>query len=544
MDRLPTELLRPIVQMAIAASPPDMVCAYARVSRKWQAVVESATFAALRLNQERVLEAGNIMSPARQSYVRSIAFTAALPTHEPEETETEHEKRYNNIYFSNAVTLLLEYLRTWSGVSFDGNYERGIELVLAVASPSEANHIDLDDTSFRLPLRDGRSRIRKCLFSFVGLQEDFTDYRTLPTVPFITSFRCEPARHRDQRRLVAKSLCEIASRFPNLLDIDWDLPDGDHAFNESCRMQLRRDFARALPLLPRMLRCLKLRYGFAASPFDNRNGPDHDEPELRHPRLWPEGTPDGLSVALGQLSTHLRSIEVSGIIGSEFFTAATQQGGPEREEEGGNGVPGLHGTEPPSRLLHQLILRIGPHTPQGNFLFGHDPLDPSPEVGWPRKTRVIPVAAQIHPYLAASACAAAHLPALTNLVITWKARTPASLTYTVRRGPKAEAELVCNNVPLPRPPRRAARSLVARRADAPPFGTRRRVVNGGCGRQPVPPRRAGQRAPVQAPQRPVSAPQQPAGRAGSHGSRSPGARRRAAAARRLRMYTKLWRSLP
>ncbi|KAK7946448.1 uncharacterized protein PG986_010769 [Apiospora aurea] len=406
------------------ASSPDLVCAYAGVSRKWQAVVEPATFAALRLNQERVLEAGNIMSPMRQSYVRSIVFTAALPTHEPEETETEHGKRDNNIYFSNAVTWLLEYLRTWSGVVFDSSHERGIELVLAVASPSDAHYIDLDDTSFQVPLRNGRSRIRKCLFSFVGLQEGFTDYRTLTTAPFITSFRCEPARHRDQRRLVPQSLCEIASRFPNLLDIDWDLPDGGHAIDAPFRTQLRRDFAAALPLLPRKI----------------INGPDHNETEIHPLRFCPDGTPDELSVALGQLATRLRSIEVSGIIGSEFFTATN----PGKDEEGREDVDPL-GTE--TSALHQLILRAGPHTPQGYFLFVHDPLDPSPEVGWPQNSRVIPLTTRIHPYIAASARAAAHLPALTNLVITWKARTPASLTYTVRRGPKAEAELVCNTSP-------------------------------------------------------------------------------------------------
>ncbi|KAK8023940.1 hypothetical protein PG993_012006 [Apiospora rasikravindrae] len=448
MDRLPPEIMRPIVQMVIEASPSGLVCAYAGVSRQWQAMVEQVTFATLRLNQERILEAGSIMSPVRQSYVRSIIFTAKLFTHEPEETETDHEKRYNNIHFSNAVTWLLEYLRTWSGVAFDSSYARGIALTLAVASPSDAHYIDLDNTRFRLPLRAGESRTQKCLFSIVGLQEDFTDYRTLPTVPFITSFRCKPGRHHDQRRLVPKSLCEIASRFPNLLDIDWDLPDGGRGFSELFRNQLRRDFATALPLLPRALHSFKLCYGLATSPFDVDGGSDRDETEHHQPRLGLEGTPDELSVALGQLAMRLRSIEVTGIIGNEFFTAI--QGDPEKEKEEESAADPLK-TEPSSRL-HQLILRIAPHTPQGAFLFDHDPLDPSPEVGWPPNNRVIPVAAQIHPYiLAAARAAAARLPALTNLVITWKARTPASLTYTVRsvRKPKteAEAELVCNTSP-------------------------------------------------------------------------------------------------
>ncbi|KAK8037514.1 hypothetical protein PG991_000860 [Apiospora marii] len=399
MDRIPTETKLAIVRLLIQDSP-ESACVYATVSREWQAFFEPTTFSSLNLNQECLHQARETLTPARQAYIRQIHFTALLPGYDNHrKPETEVEKKQNNEVFSDAVARLMELLSAWSSAHGE------VELELSAACA-----IDLQDMkpggSILLPhLRERRKR---CIASYVKLNEGL--YHHVPEVTWISKFTCaDPSLYK--RRLVPKTCCEIASRFPHLRTIDWNLADGSH--DHEVRLQLRNDFATGLSaLIPETVRGLKLGYqgGSGIERF-------FDEQD---PRICPGAARGHLSVALGKLSMQLETITLHmTAIGSELLWD-----------------PDLHHENHQRRwpLLREIELEFGCQTPQGEYLLDCSPSDDG-VTGPPQDLeRFIPIPAALKPYHINFARAARRMPNLRHFTANCGCVVSAGFAYTVQPG--------------------------------------------------------------------------------------------------------------
>lgn len=404
MDRIPTEIKLAIVRQLVDASP-ELAYTYATISREWQMFIEPTTFASLKLDQGRLSQARETLTPTRQTYVRRIQFTALLPDYhdQRELEESDLEKKEKNEAFSDAVASLMEFLSTWSS-AYNGGIE--LELCAACAIDLQGYNDGMDKIRWILNRRERRER---CVLSFVALNDGL--YHRLPELSLVRKFTCVPASVT-HRQLVPRTCCEIASRFPRLHSIDWNLGDGSHDY--SFRLQLRNDFAIALSKLPKSIRHFTLSYdGGDKTPYGNVI----DDP---NPLIYPGATRDPLSVALRKVSMQMEDVSLYMAAGSELLWDSDLH-------------PNQQGHWPLLRKI-DLSLNMNNRTPQGEALFEFDPLepdyDPSPD---PRiaSDRVIPIPAQLTPYQLALAHAAGRMPNLRSLGVTIGDRIGDFITYTV-----------------------------------------------------------------------------------------------------------------
>ncbi|KAK6855665.1 hypothetical protein PG995_007816 [Apiospora arundinis] len=406
MDRIPAEITLTIVRLLVDESP-ESAYTYATVSRAWQAFIEAATFASIKLDQGRLSQAKETLTPARQAYVRQIQFTALLPDYhnQAEPRDSESDKKQNDEAFSDAVVSLMGLLSTWSSP-----HDGGIELKLSTACT-----IDLQDmkrgSSRLLPNR--RDRLERCVTSYVALREGL--YRRLPEVSLIKTFTSSPM-FLHHRRLTPKTWCEIASRFPRLRSINWEFADGSH--DPAFRLQLRNDFATGLFILPESVRDFTLCYrsGPGLGRFFNDPGP----------RICPGVVRDPLSVALGKLSMQMEEMSLDMVIGSELLWDPALP-------------PDEQGHWPLLREI-QLNLNQNGRTPQGDEIFDWDDevadSDSDTNSYHPPRDyeRAIPIPAQFNVYQLAFARAAARMPNLRSLYITLGDRLGCFENYTVQPG--------------------------------------------------------------------------------------------------------------
>ena len=209
--------------MAIHNTPADtflamrqITGAYATVSRGWQAIVEPITFASLNLNHRRIKDARakDILTPARQYYVRYVKICVELPNCQFRENPLLATRQNSEAFFRD-VAEVLEYVNTWT--SPPSGLQLSLDLVEEVTS-GENNRED----NMAVP-RYLHGQNHNAYPGAVAFGKGA--YRRLPEVPKITSFRIGSLTE-EEMFLNPKSACEIASRFPNLRTIDWVLEDG------------------------------------------------------------------------------------------------------------------------------------------------------------------------------------------------------------------------------------------------------------------------------------------------------------------------------
>lgn len=315
MDRLPPEITGDILRLACEASDKQGRCSYATVSRDWQAFVERSTFSKLCLNQPRLEEAqaGGILTPDRQPYIRCVRFFALIPSRS-DRSDPDTPSCENGRIVLEAVDNLLKALNTWSVPPC------GIQLILSVryngpsaewySSQLQQPRWESLQSIVRLP-HDAHLRLPE-----VPCIAKFTHYRDLDTPVYLTPGSC----------------CGIANRFPNLKTIDWSfLYDHSEASNAS-QSQWRQEFAAGISLLPESVR----------DAIINESGPPGKE------------ALDPLSLALREFTKQLESLNLCAIIGKEMF---------EDPKLNGNGKGALW------PRLRKLALFTGDISPQGNKLF-------------------------------------------------------------------------------------------------------------------------------------------------------------------------------
>ncbi|KAI1866326.1 uncharacterized protein JN550_007714 [Neoarthrinium moseri] len=282
---LPVEIVLQIIRLAIEPGP-EAVGVCAAVSRQWQQHVERQSFALIRLNADRASEAKEILTPARQTYVRHINMEALLPEYDDSKLfgcrETDEEQQQNNRAFTRAIIALFDCLNRWDSVA------------TGTGQPS---------VTFGT----------LCLFTLRYDQRNGIISRAaLETFVFVAGKRCEGRaaslgpRHRQYfRRYIAASVFGvIASKMPNLEQVDWTLNDDENE-NVLLRQKLRQEFATSLMDLPRSVRHFRL--------FYPNPGPKNDD--FQPPRAYRNGlVSDPLSIALYGISQECVTFILDGTV--------------------------------------------------------------------------------------------------------------------------------------------------------------------------------------------------------------------------------------
>ncbi|KAI1845403.1 hypothetical protein JX265_005264 [Neoarthrinium moseri] len=357
---LPVEIVLQIIRLAIEPGP-EAVGVCAAVSRQWQQHVERQSFALIRLNADRASEAKEILTPARQTYVRHINMEALLPEYDDSKLfgcrETDEEQQQNNRAFTRAIIALFDCLSRWDSVA-TGTGQPSVTLELCAFSPS--------DTISAM----ASYRAQRWKHSFLSLENGVKD--ELPALGMITSFvdrshvvsAIPRPRHRQYfRRYIAASVFGvIASKMPNLEQVDWALNDDENE-NVLLRQKLRQEFATSLMDLPRSVRHFRL--------FYPNPGPKNDD--FQPPRAYRNGlVSDPLSIALYGISQECVTFILDGtvVFDTNIFWPHSLPSNPDKT--------------PFWSRLEEFNIRSSRVSPSGAWLFHADPSAPRRPAPSPR----------------------------------------------------------------------------------------------------------------------------------------------------------------
>ncbi|KAL6820193.1 hypothetical protein J3E69DRAFT_341373 [Trichoderma sp. SZMC 28015] len=109
---------------------------YAAVSRFWQDEIERETFASLRLDLDRLLQANFIVTHRRRRLVRTIKLDVALPMPGPVESpETDEEKLRNNRRLQVTFEAFMRFMCPWQ--PYDVRHG-GVKLYVDTSIPDDA----------------------------------------------------------------------------------------------------------------------------------------------------------------------------------------------------------------------------------------------------------------------------------------------------------------------------------------------------------------------------------------------------------------------
>ncbi|KAF7533699.1 hypothetical protein G7054_g6866 [Neopestalotiopsis clavispora] len=302
LESLPVEILLKIIRQAIEPGS-EAVGVCAAVSRQWQQLLERETFAFLRLDTDRISEAQDILTPARQTYVRYIRMEALLPEYDEPRfrgcRETHEDQQQNNQAFARAIKGLFDCLSLWEPVA-KGATQPVITLELCAFSRSDK------------PGGVATHRNKRWKYSFLSLENGMED--SLPALCMITKFTdrpshftVEPNPRRQQfyrRSIEAKVFGIIASRLSNLEQVDWTLEDSENE-DLSLRQRMRQEFAASLANFPQSVREFRL---FYANPGPHNH--DFQPPRAHNGDL----AADPFSIALRGVSQHCISFTLDGTV--------------------------------------------------------------------------------------------------------------------------------------------------------------------------------------------------------------------------------------
>lgn len=425
MTDLPPEILQQIINLAIESrSYMGAICAC--VSRQWQVNTEIITFSSLRLDQDRIEASGAIVTPARQSYIRKIHMSVTLPEYNTDKSlravnrESVAEQRHNDQVFTDAVQSLFQTLAAWELFAREsGQPQKGVSLSISARSPSDSLYA-MDNTY--LPEHDSHHQNVRMLrqrweSSYLGFVDNARD--VLPILRMVSSFSCTIGQH--DRKIAAVACCDIASCLAAVRTLDWVLDDGD-AVELLRRIQLRKDFASALSIIPPSVYHFKLSYS-SAQPRSYLWNPD---------RLYDGdgSTSDPLSVALRRLAQRLVTVDLDGpiILDSDILWPTTSA---PLESAAAETTP-LHFPN-----LKEIRVRAAMVTASGSCLFEQDDnpiMDDSEEIaptddGPMDKFNCHVVEDLADEYFLAAGRCIAHMPRLKSFRLTLASPQPVHLFY-------------------------------------------------------------------------------------------------------------------
>ncbi|KAJ9668200.1 hypothetical protein H2201_001629 [Coniosporium apollinis] len=278
----------------------------------------------------------------RAAAIIELEFDVILPAYSDDlcaKFESEKDKKANNEAFTNAIKRLFETLHSWENSGNDGaDKKRGRPIILSLGAYSPT------DPRFReAGARPGDLKEQRYEDSFLAvLNPD-----ELPSIERIVRFVC----CKGSRKMDAATAAAIASKFPALEGVYWDLEDA--AFPGS--------FAQALSSFrPSNLKSFRLHF-----PFTEPRNENFVIPSAVPPTCSPNDDP--LSSALYDVSL-LPNLEIFSLSGPIAVSPALFE--PAFSIAKNN----TSDTSPPMYpKLQEFSLELSRTTPSGDWLFAGDP---------------------------------------------------------------------------------------------------------------------------------------------------------------------------
>ncbi|KAI2625698.1 hypothetical protein GGR54DRAFT_629212 [Hypoxylon sp. NC1633] len=255
----------------------------ASLSRAWQATTEPVTFRCLRVKSNELGEFTAMFKTIhRRKYLRTLTFEVVLPTYSDElcaEFETDQDRKAHDKIASEAVSLLLRELATWSA-------ELNIHSTSIFTRQWITSIADLFENRHR--------------YSYIHFAH-FGDLQ----VPCIRSLPSPTYRH-----LSPDSLASLTARFPALSEIRWIF--FEPGVFSALRKQLRHDFTTSLQ---------KLKVSPEIKRLDILVHPPWYFPHQRLPNIVGSLPNDPLCAALRNMirRSSLRDLKYTGPIDPSFF---------------------------------------------------------------------------------------------------------------------------------------------------------------------------------------------------------------------------------
>lgn len=200
---LPKDVRHAIIAEVAGASSRRHLPWYATVSREWQRVVETITFAELYLTDGRLTDLGHIMSRRRQSSLRHVMCHVMLGLYastNDRETVSQHREstRVLNDYMLELFTTMGKWRPEDAGPA-------GVQLKIVINSPS-------DEPASYGPGDHRQNRRARAALARIGVPPE-----SLPPVPVISGLACAG------RHLELASVTLLVTKLPNLRTLDVEM---------------------------------------------------------------------------------------------------------------------------------------------------------------------------------------------------------------------------------------------------------------------------------------------------------------------------------
>lgn len=200
---LPKNVRHAIIAEVANASSRRHLPWYATVSREWQKVVETITFAELYLTDGRLTDLGHIMNRRRQSNLRHVMCHVMLGLYastNDRETVSQHREstRVLNDYMLELFTTMGKWRAEDAGPA-------GVQLKIVINSPS-------DEPASYVPGDHRQNRRARAALARIGVPPE-----SLPPVPVISGLACAG------RHLELASVTLLVTKLPNLRTLDVEM---------------------------------------------------------------------------------------------------------------------------------------------------------------------------------------------------------------------------------------------------------------------------------------------------------------------------------
>ena len=235
---------------ALSKLPP-----FATISRQWQYAIERRTFRSLSVKSTELPYISSLIIRHRRGVLANLTYRIVLPTYDDDacaKFENEVDKRFNNVFFTEAIHGLFRLLKSWEEESGkrnqDGSWShtRPISLDFAqVYSPMDRKHRGAEKYKKDRRLHDVGRRYdlweHRYEHSFLQLLET----QDLPVLSRILDLQ---ASINYPRAMEPRSIVAIAAKLSDLKSITWELNDDEKKY-----VQLQQDNRYGMPRLEKSL---------------------------------------------------------------------------------------------------------------------------------------------------------------------------------------------------------------------------------------------------------------------------------------------------
>lgn len=219
----------------------------ASLNKTWAAVVEPFTFCVLNLNRSRLAQLGRIAMGHRCSYVDVLRYDVVLDTYSDEACahyETNAEKARNDLIFTESIVHLLNRLSSWLVSTTVSGNPFGIILSIDAWSPSDIAFCSIERKlqryNYERQQQEGNIDIHDARHERSALRFDAN--KLSPSLILRGVTRLDFAEHDTSRKVAAKSVADVASRFPDLVDLTARIFENEKIDHRTRRCERNREY--------------------------------------------------------------------------------------------------------------------------------------------------------------------------------------------------------------------------------------------------------------------------------------------------------------